>query len=119
MTIKFWRLVLIYTLAAIIALTGYAFAAHRQLDRLRLTAGFESARAFEAAVSAAEGLSETLTKISFVTDPAEKETALRLLGNKFYPDPEEVEREIEKFLDKVCILKMSIDHMTGKLINES
>ena len=70
MTLKFWRLVLIYTLAAIIALTGYAFAAHRQLERLRLTAGFESARAFEAAVSAAEGLSETLTKISFVTDEA-------------------------------------------------
>ena len=39
MTLKFWRLLLIYTLAAIIALTGYAFAAHRQLDRLRLTAG--------------------------------------------------------------------------------
>ena len=58
-------------------------------------------------------------KISFVTDPVEKETVLRLLGNKFYPDPEEVEREIEKFLDKVCILKMSIDHMTGKLVNES
>ena len=56
---------------------------------------------------------------AFVTDPAEKETALRLLGNKFYPDPEDVEREIEKFLDKVCILKMSIDHMTGKLVNES
>lgn len=70
MTIKFWRLVLIYTLAALIALTAYAFAAARQLDRLRLTAGFESARAFEAAVTAAEGLSDTLTKISFVTDEA-------------------------------------------------
>lgn len=70
MTLKFWRLVLIYTLAVLIALTGYAFAARRQLDRLRLTAGFESARAFEAAVAAAEGLSETLKKISFVTDEA-------------------------------------------------
>ena len=70
MTIKFWRLVLIYTLAALVALTGYAFAARRQLERLRLTAGFESARAFEAAVTASEGLSETLKKISFVTDEA-------------------------------------------------
>ena len=70
MTLKFWRLVLIYTLAALTALTGYAFAAARQLDRQRLTAGFESARAFEAAVNASEGLSETLTKISFVTDEA-------------------------------------------------
>ena len=70
MTLKFWRLVLIYTLAALVALVGYAYAAARQLDRLRLTAGFESARAFEAAVSAAEGLSETLKKISFVSDEA-------------------------------------------------
>lgn len=70
MTIKFWRLVLIYTLAALIALSGYAYTAARQLERLRLTAGFESARAFEAAVNASEGLSETLKKISFVTDEA-------------------------------------------------
>ena len=70
MTLKFWRLLLIYTLAVLIALTAYAFAAARQLDRLRLTAGFESARAFEAAVNASEGLSETLTKLSFVTDEA-------------------------------------------------
>ena len=58
-------------------------------------------------------------KISFVTDKKKKENALRLLGNKFYPDPDDVEREIEKFLDKVCILEMSIDYMTGKLVNES
>ncbi len=70
MTLKFWRLVLIYTLAALTALTAYAFAAARQLDRLRLTAGFESARAFESAVNAAEGLSETLKKISYVSDEA-------------------------------------------------
>ncbi len=70
MILKFWRLVLIYVLAALVALTGYAFAATRQLERLRLTAGFESARAFEAAVNAAEGLSETLKKISFVSDEA-------------------------------------------------
>lgn len=70
MTLKFWRLVLIYTLAALTALTGYAFAAARQLEHLRLTAGYESARAFEAAVSASEGLSKSLTKISFVTDEA-------------------------------------------------
>lgn len=70
MSLKFWRLVLIYTLAALTALIGYAYAASRQLAYLRLTAGFESARAFEAAVTAAEGLSETLKKISFVTDEA-------------------------------------------------
>lgn len=58
-------------------------------------------------------------KIGFVTDADKKETILRKLGNKFYPDPADVEREIKKYLDKVCILEMSIDHMTGKLVNES
>lgn len=58
-------------------------------------------------------------KVGFVTDMAEKETLLRMLGNKYYPDPQEVEREIDKYLDRVCILKLSIDHMTGKLVNES
>ena len=49
----------------------------------------------------------------------EKEKILRLLGNKYNPDPADVEREIEKHLQRVCILEMSIDHMTGKLVNES
>ena len=58
-------------------------------------------------------------KITFVTDMNKKEDILRRLGNKFYPDPADVEREIEKSLSRVCILELSIDHMTGKLVNES
>lgn len=58
-------------------------------------------------------------KITFVEDMGKKEKILRLLGNKYDPDPFDVEREIEKHLQKVCILEMSIDHMTGKLVNES
>ena len=58
-------------------------------------------------------------KISFVTDTDEKVRILRLLGNKYNPNPQDVEREIEKFLQRVCILELSIDHMTGKLVNES
>lgn len=57
--------------------------------------------------------------VKFVTDLAEKEKLLRMLGNKYYPDPQEVEREVEKYLQKVCMLELSIDHMTGKLVNES
>ena len=53
MSIKLKRLLVIYTAAALIALSGYAYAASGQLRRVRLTAGYESARAFEAAVSAA------------------------------------------------------------------
>lgn len=58
-------------------------------------------------------------RITFVSDIGEKERILRLLGNKHYPDPADVEREIEKFLDRVCIFELNIDHMTGKLVNES
>ena len=58
-------------------------------------------------------------KIGFVEDSAEKQKILTLLGNKYYPDPKDVDYEVEKYLEKVCILEMSIDHMTGKLVNES
>lgn len=58
-------------------------------------------------------------KISFVTDAGEKELALRTLGNKYDPSPEHVEKEVAKYLERVCILKLSIDHISGKLVNES
>ena len=70
MPIKIRRLLVIYTLAALTALSAYAWAAGRQLRQVRLTAGYESARAFEAAVSAAEGLSNDFKKISYATDEA-------------------------------------------------
>jgi hypothetical protein len=49
MSIKLKRLLIIYSLAALLALSGYSYAAAKQLERVRLTAGFEAARAFEAA----------------------------------------------------------------------
>ena len=70
MSLKFKRLLVVYTAAALVALSGYAFAASRQLDRLRLTAGYESARAFEEAVSAAEDLSASFKKLAYATDEA-------------------------------------------------
>ena len=70
MSIKFRRLLVIYTVTALIALSGYAYAAAGQLRRARLTAGYESARAFEAAVSAAEDLSATFKKLRYATDDA-------------------------------------------------
>ena len=70
MSIKLRRLLIIYSLAALLALSGYSYAAAKQLERVRLTAGFEAARAFEAAVSASGRLSETFKKISYTTDEA-------------------------------------------------
>lgn len=58
-------------------------------------------------------------RVKFMTDKAEMKDKLRKLGNKYDPSPENVEHEIEKYLDKVCMLELTIDHMTGKLVNES
>lgn len=43
----------------------------------------------------------------------------RKLGLKYYPTPESVEDEINKAISRVQILELSIDNMTGKLVNES
>ena len=70
MSLKSRRLLVIYALAALLALAGYSCAAAQQLKRVRLTAGYESARAFEAAVSAAEELSDSFKKLRYATDEA-------------------------------------------------
>lgn len=70
MSFKLRRLAVIYTAAALVALGGYSFAAARQLRQLRLTMGYESARAFEEAVSAAEDLSATFGKLAYANDEA-------------------------------------------------
>lgn len=57
-----------------------------------------------------------------ITKVEEKDKILhivRQLGLKHYPTPESVEIEIEKSLDRVQLLELTIDHLTGKLVNES
>lgn len=51
--------------------------------------------------------------------PEETIEILRQVGLKYYPTAEGVEEEIRKAGAHVQILKLSIDHMTGKLVNES
>lgn len=64
-------------------------------------------------------------RIKEVTDVGVKEEKLRLLGLKYNPDPQDVEDEvkryidIEKNIDRVTILELTPEHMTGKLVNES
>ena len=43
----------------------------------------------------------------------------RALGRKYYPNSEDVEVELDKAYDRVQMLELTIDHMTGKLVNES
>ncbi len=57
-------------------------------------------------------------KIRFIEDINEAETQLRKLGLKYHPTAESVEYEIEHHLSRVQMLEMTIDHMTGKIVNE-
>lgn len=58
-------------------------------------------------------------RVSGVDDPGRVEDIARRLGLKYHPTPESVEVELAKALDRVRILEMSVDHITGKLVNES
>lgn len=58
-------------------------------------------------------------RISELTDPKEIEDHCRALGQKYYPTKEGVEIEIQKAIARVHVLVLTIDYMTGKLVNES
>lgn len=55
----------------------------------------------------------------FIEDEDEAIERVRQLGIKYYPTPEEVEIEIERDKHRVQMLALQIEHMTGKLVNES
>ncbi|MCR4694601.1 MAG: pyridoxamine 5'-phosphate oxidase family protein [Pseudobutyrivibrio sp.] len=57
--------------------------------------------------------------IRFIDDQNETIERVRALGLKYYPTAESVEEEIRKSAAHVQMLELSIDHMTGKLVNES
>lgn len=44
---------------------------------------------------------------------------VRALGLKYYPTAESVEDELSRALSRVQLLEMTIEHITGKLVNES
>lgn len=58
-------------------------------------------------------------RIHPVEDPDRALEVARSFGQKYYPDAESVELEIEKAFSQVRMLELTIDHMTGKLVNES
>ena len=58
-------------------------------------------------------------RIKTVDDPDLALRAIRQLGLKYYPTAEGVEHEIEKDFHRVQMLELTVDHMTGKLVNES
>ncbi len=57
-------------------------------------------------------------RIRFVEDRKEAYAAARELGIKYYPDAAGVDEEMEKAFDRVQMLALEIDHITGKLVHE-
>lgn len=54
-------------------------------------------------------------RIKVLSDPAEKLAATQMLGRKYNPNQEEaLQREIEKGFDRMLIIRMDIEHLTGK-----
>jgi len=53
--------------------------------------------------------------VSLLGSMEEKLAALQLLGERFYPGhPEEAQQEAHKNLDRVLVIRMEIDHLSGK-----
>ena len=53
-----------------------------------------------------------------VEDAAATEARVRELGLKYYPGREEVEKEIAKAIKGVQLYEITIEHLTGKQIQE-
>lgn len=58
-------------------------------------------------------------KIRKIEDAEETIRFVRQIALKYYPTPEGAEEEVRKAGSRVQMLEMTIDHMTGKLVNES
>lgn len=58
-------------------------------------------------------------KVKFIEDRAIIEDKLRKLADKYYPTKEEIEAEMSSSaFNRVQMLAIEIEHMTGKLVNE-
>lgn len=58
-------------------------------------------------------------KISFVEDDKKMISVSRELSLKYTPDIEYIEKEIENYAKATLCLEMKIEHLTGKIVNES
>lgn len=58
-------------------------------------------------------------RVRRIDDADETLKIVHRLGLKYYPTAESVDEEIRKAIARVQILELSIDYMTGKLVNES
>lgn len=57
-------------------------------------------------------------RIRRLTSEKEIVGALRLLGAKYFPNGYDIEGDIERNLARVAVLELSIEHLTGKHVQE-
>ena len=57
-------------------------------------------------------------KIRFLTDKTEKIEKLTHLGDKFFPTHEETVNEISRLLDRTEVFEITVEHMSGKIVQE-
>lgn len=57
-------------------------------------------------------------KIAIVEDEERKFEILTRLGDKYFPNPEETEKVLERMFDRTELFELNIEHITGKLIRE-
>lgn len=57
-------------------------------------------------------------KIRILTDEEEKIEKLTHLGDKFFPTHQETVDEISKLLHRTEVFEITIEHMTGKIVQE-
>ncbi len=57
-------------------------------------------------------------KIKILTDSDEKAERLTYLGDKFFPSHEDTVDEISRLLNKTEVFEITVDHMTGKIVEE-
>lgn len=53
-----------------------------------------------------------------VEDEAERLAATKQLGLKYYPSEEEVDAEIERDMGRILLIRIDIEHLTGKHVHE-
>lgn len=58
-------------------------------------------------------------KISIVEDRAIAEEKVISLAKKYFPDHSEIDAEMQKHFKNALCLKLSIEHISGKKVNES
>lgn len=100
------------------AKTGHKFDAIRRCDRVCLTTwnqGFKEDGHWEYTVTSVV----VFGRVKLVTDDELAQDRLRSLAEKYYPSTDQIKKGMQSpSIDRVQVLEIIIEHMTGKLVKE-